>query len=48
MRRPALLIVLVVVVLAVIGLLALGAFPPRPHTQSVEHALPNDRFAQPQ
>lgn len=48
MRRPALLIVLVVVVLAVIGLLALGAFPPRPHPQPVQHALPTDRLAQPQ
>ncbi len=35
-------------VVAIVGLLALGAFPPRPRVQPVEHALPNDRFAQPQ
>ena len=45
MRRPVLLIVSALAVLVVLGLLALGAFPPRPHTQPVEHALPNDRFA---
>ena len=34
-----------IVVLAAIGLLALGAFPPRPHLQPVQRTLPNDRFA---
>jgi len=47
MRRPALLILLAVVVAALLGLLALGAFPPRPHLQPVQHTLPNDRFATP-
>ncbi len=48
MRRPALLIFAIVIVLLIAGLLAIGAFPPRPHPQPVEHALPNNRFAQPQ
>lgn len=47
MRKPVLLIVLAIVVAAILGLLALGAFPPRPHLQPVQHTLPNDRFAPP-
>ena len=45
MRRPLLLIALAVLALVVIGVLAMGAFPPRPRVQPVEHTLPNDRFA---
>lgn len=45
MRRPALLIVVAVAVLALVGVLVLGAFPPHPHVQPVQRTLPNDRFA---
>ncbi len=43
--RPLLLIVLlVVVVLAGVAMVVLGAFPPHPHQQAVDRVLPNDRF----
>ena len=29
------------------GMLVLGGFPPGPHTQQVEHVLPNDKFKSP-
>ena len=45
MRRPVMIIVPALIAIVLLALLALGAFPPQPHTQAVQHALPNDRFA---
>ncbi|MBV9735815.1 MAG: hypothetical protein JO209_07875 [Acidisphaera sp.] len=44
MRNSLLIVVLAGLVAAVIGLLALGAFPPQPHPHQVNKVLPNDRF----
>jgi hypothetical protein len=44
MRRLFLLVILLGVVIMAVALLALGAFPPNPHTQQIERVLPNDRF----
>ena len=44
MSRVALIIVAVVLLLVVGGVLMLGAFPPQPRTEQVQHVLPNDRF----
>ena len=43
-RRPILLLVLLLVAALVLGLLALGAFPPEVAPSPVERVLPNDRF----
>jgi hypothetical protein len=43
--RSSLLIVLVLgLILVLIGMFALGEFPPQPHPKQVEKVLPNDRF----
>ena len=39
-----LLIVIAVALVVVAGGLLLGAFPPEPRTEQVQHVLPNDRF----
>lgn len=44
MRRVFLIVLVLGVVAIAAGMLALGAFPPAPHPQTVEHTLPNDRF----
>ena len=44
MRSSLLIVVVVGLIVAGLGLLTLGAFPPRPHTQTVQKVLPNDRF----
>ncbi len=44
MRRVFLLLLLLIVVAAAVGMVALGAFPPSPHVQSIQKVLPNDRF----
>lgn len=43
-RRPLPLILIALVLLALGGLLVLGAFPPDPPTAPVERVLPNERF----
>ncbi len=43
-RRPVLLLVLFLLVLAGAGLLAVGAFPPAASPTTVERVLSNDRF----
>jgi hypothetical protein len=43
-RRPYLLLAVVIVVLAAVGLLAVGAFPPVISSKPVERTVPNDRF----
>jgi len=43
-RRPVLTLVLVLIAAGVLGLLALGAFPPAVTTTAVERTVPNDRF----
>jgi len=43
-RRPLLLLVLLLICGGVLGVLALGAFPPAVPTTPVERLLPNDRF----
>ena len=45
MRRLVVILIAVLIVLAAGGLLVLGAFPPHPHPQAVEHTLPNSRFS---
>jgi hypothetical protein len=42
--RSLLILVLVGIVAVLVGLVALGEFPPQPHTQQVEKVLPNERF----
>jgi len=44
MARLFLFVVLLGLVLAAMGLVVLGAFPPQPHTQQIQKLLPNDRF----
>ena len=44
MRRLILLVLLALVVLAGVGVLLLGVFPPGPRTEQVQRVLPNDRF----
>ena len=43
MNRVLLIVVAALLVIVVGGLL-LGAFPPQPRTEQVQHVLPNDRF----
>jgi|GEM_PF-2811928 hypothetical protein len=45
MRTTLLIVVLLGIVLAAVGLLALGVFPPAPHTAAVEKVLPADHLA---
>jgi hypothetical protein len=44
-RHPVLLLAGIVVVVLLIGLLAIGAFPPSVSPQPVERPIPADRFA---
>ena len=44
LRRPAVLMAAVVLVLVLAGLLWLGAFPPDVTPSTVERPVPNDRF----
>lgn len=43
-RSPFVLILLLVLGVAAVGLLVLGAFPPSVPSQPVERAIPNERF----
>jgi hypothetical protein len=43
-RHPVLLLVAALVGVLLIGLLAIGAFPPSVAPQPVERAIPADRF----
>lgn len=43
-RRPVMKIVIVLIGLIVLGLLAIGAFPPSVTQTAVERVVPNDRF----
>jgi hypothetical protein len=43
-RRPILLLALILAVFLLVGLLAVGAFPPSVTPAPVERTLPNDRF----
>jgi hypothetical protein len=47
MRRAFLLVLAIGALVLLIGLLALGAFPPQPHPQQIQKVLPNDRFGAP-
>ena len=44
MRSVFLIVLLIGSLLLLAGLLALGAFPPEPHTKQIQKVLPNDRF----
>ena len=44
LRRPAVLMAAVVLVLVLAGLLWLGAFPPEVKPAPVERSVPTDRF----
>jgi hypothetical protein len=44
MRRFFLLVVLLGFVVAAVGLVMLGAFPPEPRPQQIQKVLPNERF----
>ncbi len=39
-----LLIVIAAMLLLIVGIGLIGAFPPQPRTEQVQHVLPNDRF----
>lgn len=41
------LVLIALALLAAVGMIVLGAFPPAPRTEQVQRVLPNDRF-QPQ
>ena len=43
-RRPVLLVVLALFAVLVVGLLAIGAFPPSVAPQPVERSIPADRL----
>ena len=45
MSRFTLYVLCLLLVVILGGVLMLGAFPPHPRTEQVEHVLPNDRFA---
>jgi hypothetical protein len=42
--RLIVVVVLLVMVVALGGVLVLGAFPPSPRTEQIQRVLPNDRF----
>jgi hypothetical protein len=44
-RRPLLLIVVLLLAALLLGLLAIGAFPPEVAPAPVERVIPNERFA---
>ncbi|WP_270934789.1 hypothetical protein [Falsiroseomonas oryzae] len=44
-RNPVLLLVAIVVGVLLLGLLAIGAFPPSVTPQATERAIPAERFA---
>lgn len=44
-RRPLLLILLLVLGAVLLGLLAIGAFPPAVSPAPVERVIPNERFS---
>ncbi len=44
MSRVVLAVFVLVLLVLGVAMLALGAFPPHPRTEQVEHVLPNDRF----
>jgi hypothetical protein len=44
-RNPVLLLVAVVLALLLVGVLAIGAFPPSVTPQPVERTIPAERFA---
>ena len=44
MRQIILIVILAVVLLLAVAVVLLGAFPPTPAPQPVQHVLPNDRF----
>ena len=44
MRRLLLLLLLLCFVVAAVGMVMLGAFPPAPRVQTIEKVLPNDHF----
>ncbi len=45
MSRTTLIVIGGVLLVVLMGALMLGAFPPHPRTEQVQHVLPNDRFA---
>lgn len=44
MSRIFLIVVAVGLLVIVVGVLVLGAFPPEPNPQPVQRVLPNDKF----
>ena len=42
--RLLLAIVALVLVLALAGLVFIGAFPPQPRTEQIQRVIPNDKF----
>ena len=47
MSRVLIIFVAIVVGVVAVGMLMLGAFPPKPHRAPVEHVISNDRFKSP-
>ena len=44
MSRAFLIVVVVLLALLAVGVVVLGAFPPKPHQVPVEHVLQNDHL----
>jgi len=47
MSRVLIIFVVIVLGMVAVGMLVLGAFPPKPHRAPVEHVINNDRFKSP-
>lgn len=44
MNRIVLMVFMLAFVVLMAGMLVLGAFPPHPRLEQVQHVLPNDKF----
>jgi hypothetical protein len=47
MSRVLIIFIAIVLGAVAVGMLVLGAFPPKPHRAPVEHTINNDRFKSP-
>jgi hypothetical protein len=47
MSRGLMIFVAILLAVIAVGMLVLGAFPPKPHRAPVEHLINNDRFKTP-
>jgi hypothetical protein len=47
MSRVLIIFIAILLGVVAVGMLVLGAFPPKPHRAPVEHVINNDRFKSP-